>query len=238
MEEISVSGMVLKSIQYREKDKLIHIFTVELGLITAILKGVSNNNAKLKYASQPFCFGKFELVKNKEFFTVKNVELIDSFFDVTQDYDVFALCNSMLEVCHIILKPGIISEELFLILIKSLDNIFYKNIPANLAVLKFHIEFLRLIGYQLNFDSCDSCGLKFVGDIKFNFDTGTFRCANCSNGKLISKLEFTVLKNISSTPFDRLHTIKFNSDCIDACLNLILKNISFRLNTKIKSINV
>ena len=75
-----VTGIVLNSIQYKEKDKLIHIFTVELGNITASLKGVVSAKAKLKFAGQPFCFAKFDLTKSHDFFVVKNVELIDNFF--------------------------------------------------------------------------------------------------------------------------------------------------------------
>ena len=86
MEEIIVTGIVLTSMPYREKDKLIHIFSVELGNVTALLRGVSAPNSKLKFAGQPFCMGKFELAKGHDFYTVKGVELIDTFYDVSLDY--------------------------------------------------------------------------------------------------------------------------------------------------------
>ena len=107
MEEIAVTGIVLSSMPYREKDRLIHIFTIELGKVTAILKGVASPNSKMKFAGQPFCFSKFELTKNNsEFYTVKGVELIDTFFDLTKDYDVYSLSLSMLEISQLILKPN------------------------------------------------------------------------------------------------------------------------------------
>ena len=87
MDEIIVTGIVLTSMPYKEKDKLIHLFSVELGNITAILKSVSSPKSKLKFAGQPFCLGKFELAKGHDFYVVKGVELIDSFFDISTDYD-------------------------------------------------------------------------------------------------------------------------------------------------------
>ena len=40
MEQIKFTGIVLKSVDYKEKDKLLTIFSLELGKITATLKGV------------------------------------------------------------------------------------------------------------------------------------------------------------------------------------------------------
>lgn len=238
MEEYVVTGIVLNSMQYKEKDKLIHIFTVELGNITASLKGVASAKAKLKFAGQPFCFAKFDLTKSHDFYVVKNVELIDTFFDLTLDYDKYLLSSSMLEICNSILKPNIISESLFLSLIKTLQNIVYKNIDLDLSILKFYIALLEIVGYKLNFDNCDNCDMKFIGDIKFDFMSGTFRCSNCSGGVKINKQIFTSLKIVANTPLERLHTIKLNSGCIKDCVKLIITNICNKLNFKFKSINL
>ena len=67
MNEVKVTGIVLKAIDYREKDKLITIYSVELGLITAVLKGVNSAKAKLKFASLPFCLAEFVLAQRNGF---------------------------------------------------------------------------------------------------------------------------------------------------------------------------
>ena len=235
---MEVTGIVLSAMPYKEKDKLIHIFSVELGLITGILKGVSAPKAKLKYAGQPFCFGKFDLAPAKDFYVVKGVELVDSFFDLTQDYDNFRLSNLMLEICKVILKPNIIAENLFILLLKTLNNIVYNNCDARLSLLKFMCEVLTSIGYKLNFTTCDNCNMKFVGDIKFDIESGTFRCANCSGGMIISKQEFVSLKIIDECDIDKIKTIKLSNDTLNSLLRLMIGNLSFRLNHKFKSIDI
>jgi hypothetical protein len=60
LEELEVTGIILNSMPYKEKDRLVHIFSVEIGNISAIFRGVESPRAKLKYASQPFCFAKFD----------------------------------------------------------------------------------------------------------------------------------------------------------------------------------
>ncbi len=237
MEELTVTGIVLSSMPYKDKDKLIHIFTVELGVVTGILKGVAAANSKLKFAGQPFCFGSFDMVKSSDFYVVKGVDLIDTFFDLTSDYENFRLCNFMLEVCKIIMKPNIISESLFLTLLKTLQNVVYtEDINTKLCVVKFMTTVLEIIGYKLNFDTCDNCGMKFVGDIKIDIYSGTFRCANCSGGELISKQDFVTLKIIQNTPLDKLKTVKVSTDCLNRIFDLCVLDLSNRLNCKFKSL--
>lgn len=238
MEDIIVSGIVLSSMPYREKDKLIQIFSVELGKITAILKGVSDPKAKLKFAGQPFCFAKFELTTSRDMYVVKGAELIDTFFDLTLDYGNYLLASSMLEVCGMILKPNILAENIFIGLLKTLQNIVYSSINCKLAVAKFYSYVLDVIGYGLNFATCDNCGMKFVGDIKFNSETGTFRCLACSGGVKVDKKTFMNLKIISSTEIERLHTLKVSDETLNSCLNLLIKDISERLNYRVKSFNL
>lgn len=221
---------------YKDKDKLIHIFTIELGVITGVLKGVSSPNSKLKFAGQPFCFGKFDLTKSNDFYIVKGVDLIDTFYDLTSDYDAYRYCNFMLEVCKKIMKPNIISESLFLTLLKTLQFIVYNNVNYMQSTIKFILTVLEIIGYKLNFETCDNCGMRFVGDIKFDNYAGTFRCLNCSGGEIVSKQVFISLKVLANSDFNKLNSVKISENCLSEMLNLLIFDLSERLNCKFKSI--
>lgn len=238
MEDINVTGIVLSQMPYRDKDKLIHLFSIELGAITCILRSVSSQKSKLKFAGQPFCFGKFELTKSGEFYLVKGVDLIDSFFEITSDYDRYKYCNLMLEVCKVILKPNILAEGLFLILLKTLQNIVYNEINLENSVIKFLLSVLELIGYRLNFEVCDNCNMKFMGDIKFNIESSTFRCANCSGGVVISKQDFMSLKIVQNCDIDKLKTIKLAKNSQKSILSLLILDLSNILNYKFKSVDI
>ena len=111
MEELRVKGIVLSSSDHKDKDKIDTIFTLEQGKINGILKGVKLAKSKLKFASQPFCFARFELVKTNEFYTITQVDLIESFYDLTTDYDKFMRGASMLKVCNKVLKKGIVNHK-------------------------------------------------------------------------------------------------------------------------------
>ena len=52
MSETKVKAIVLGGMDYKEKDKLINLFTLEKGIVTVVFKSVKNPNAKLKSAKE------------------------------------------------------------------------------------------------------------------------------------------------------------------------------------------
>ena len=48
MDLIKVRGIVVKTSDYKDNDKLINMVTFELGRITVLARGVKKNTAKLK----------------------------------------------------------------------------------------------------------------------------------------------------------------------------------------------
>ena len=78
MEQIKFKGIVLKSIDYKEKDKLLTIFSLELGKLTAVLKGVRQEKAKLKFAAMPFCFAEFVATNVNGYYTITECYQIES----------------------------------------------------------------------------------------------------------------------------------------------------------------
>ena len=65
MSETKVKAIVLGGIDYKEKDKLVNLFTLEKGIVTVVFKSVKSPNAKLKSAKEMFSFGDFIYVEGK-----------------------------------------------------------------------------------------------------------------------------------------------------------------------------
>ena len=64
MEE-KLSGIVLGGVNFAENDKILSVFTLEKGVVSAKIKGVKKAGAKLKFASEPFCFAQFIFSKSE-----------------------------------------------------------------------------------------------------------------------------------------------------------------------------
>ena len=61
--EIIVNAIVLKTVDYKDNDKILTLYSLEKGIITAGIKGVKKSGAKLKFASEPFAFCEYVLAQ-------------------------------------------------------------------------------------------------------------------------------------------------------------------------------
>lgn len=237
MEQIKFTGIVVKSIDYKEKDKLVTIFSLELGLITATLKGVRQEKAKLKYAAMPFCFGEFVATSKNGFFVITECYQIESFYDLITNYSKSITGFLFLETTSIIMRKEP-DEEWFLTLINYLKTLQYSDANPIIVAIKFILETLNKIGYGLSFDSCAECGLKFNGDVYINLEVGELECSTCKslNSLKLSRQEFGILNNINSNRLENLVSIKQKDEVLENIKKILGKNLCLRTGANIKSI--
>ena len=100
--QIDINAVNLKSSDIGENDRLLKLFSYERGLVTAKIRGVKKAQAKLKYAQEPFCFGKYSLSEGKgSFFIVTGCEANDLFYNLRADLPSFTAAAVMAEYCLI-----------------------------------------------------------------------------------------------------------------------------------------
>ena len=235
--EYRVKGIVLSASDYKEKDILITLFTVELGKIRAVLRGAKQPKAKLKFAGQPFCFGDWILVKKGEYFYVTTVDLIDTFYELTTDYDCFLVASSINEICIETLKPGMINESLFVEYLTVLKCLVYDKLNHNLVFVKFLLNVLNISGYGLNFGNCGACNMPILGDIVLSATSNEFTCVSCSNnyGLKVDKREYNALKIISNSTYESLKTVKISDELLLICINVLKYDLQNVFNYKFKT---
>ncbi|MGD9901364.1 MAG: DNA repair protein RecO [Spirochaetales bacterium] len=238
MEEFKVKAIVLKAIDYKEKDKIVHLFSLEHGKISAILKGVRSEKAKLKFAAQPFCFADFILVKKGDLFIVTNVDLEDSFFDLTKDLNSYYLSFTLLEMVDVALMEEEANALVFINLLKALKLICYDKVNAKLVVLKFVLGMLKVLGYRFNFNECEVCKAKFINKKFLNLDNGSIVCGSCQtiNSKQMTDNVFNLIKALYVTEIERVNTINAKDSVLLEALDLMVKNFEYRTESKLKTL--
>ncbi len=215
MEEIKLKGIVIKADDYKDSDKIVTIFSAEKGLIHARARGVKKNKAKLAFAVQPFAFVEFLLTERDGFYTIINASSIDQFFAVTSDFDTYIFMLACLEVVQKTVKENENQFDLFLLLLNSLKLVAYENVSSINVFIKFMIEAMGYLGFSFVFDKCACCGgLISENCVGFSYDHNGLLCSKCL-GKMdyleLNKVEYAILKNISSVEIDKLRTLHFPS---------------------------
>lgn len=238
MEELKVTGIVLGNMDYKENDKLVTIYTLELGVIKAQLRGVKQAKSKLKFACQPFFVGEFFLVHKSNFYQVTTVNSIDSFFELTSNYDRYLVATVILDSIKQTQKDGMINEQLFLTALKTIETLCYDDANESMVLIKYLLNFLSINGYALNFDKCAVCGIKLIS-ASLSVGVGGFVCDACkdSYSHSLEKNVFASLKIISNTDLNKLHTVKLNNDVLLKCILILKININTLFKVNLNSIN-
>lgn len=238
MEELKVTGIVLGSIDYKENDKLVTIYTLDLGVIRAQLRGVKQAKSKLKFACQPFFVGEFIIIKKSTYYQVITVNAIDSFFELTANYDRYLVASIILESIKLTQKEGMINERLFLYVLKTVELLCYDQINENMILIKYLLNFLKLNGYELNFDRCAVCGIRLT-TASLNVGVGGLVCDTCKDiySHLLEKNVFSSLKIINNTDLNKLSTVKLNNAVLLKCILLLKLNINAVFKINLNSIN-
>ena len=222
MEE-KLTGLVLSKTDYRENDRIVKIFTLEKGTVSASLKGVKRAGAKLKFASEPFCFAEFLFSERAGRRTVIGASLNDSFYPVREDIVKFFAAGTVLEFVRRFAKEDIISPNLFFNAIECLKQIAYGEKSPRATLCSFLMSSLKTVGYALNTDGCFICGKEIEGRLFFDAFSGGFLCEKCFNGEG---------REINYSTYLALKKIENNAKTTDEETLFALRLLDFYIKTK------
>ncbi|MCQ2399226.1 MAG: DNA repair protein RecO [Clostridia bacterium] len=159
--EKKANGLVLRAVDYGEKDKILTILTSEEGLMTAGIKGVKKAGAKLKFASEPFCFAEYVFASTGNRNTVVSASIYDGFYPLREDirsyYAASVIAEFMLKFC----PEGAVTEEGFTLAIKGINSIANEKKNPYGVLVSFFTKALRVAGYGLDTDGIAKTLSKF-----------------------------------------------------------------------------
>ena len=219
MEE-KVKGIVVKTIDYKEADKLASIFTLERGLISTKFTGVKREKAKLKSFTQPFVFADFILNKNGNLRTVTSASLIDNFSGIVASYDKTICGYIVLDIIRSILPSEKEEPDIFLLTLTALKNIEEKD--PKLATIDFVLKFINFAGMGLSFD--------LDNIIYLDKTTGNFTDKKEYNSVQIDKKVYSLIKNIN----DGIEVTEKNN-LVSQALRLLHNILYIKFNVDLKS---
>lgn len=178
MEE-KLSGIVIGGVNFGESDKILNVFTLEQGVVSAKIRGVKKAGAKLKFASEPFCFVEFVFSKRADRRTVIGASLIDSFYPLREDILRYYAGSVVLEFLRKFQKENIVSKEMFMLSVSTLKDLAYSEKDVKSVLVGFLLKALKSVGYALRLNGCCGCGKNISGRTYFDYNCGGFFCEDC-----------------------------------------------------------
>lgn len=237
MDEI-VKGVVLKTKDYKENDKLLSLFTYEKGKILIKARGVKKANSKLKSFCQLFCFADFELTNGKGGDILTGARPINNFFNLAVDYDKYLYASFVTFIVDKICQTGEKYPILFVNYVKCLELLSVLDISPKMIVCKFLLELIKIEGFEFNFDIC-TCDKELNEKIYLNFDSGELVCQDCKgfNFVEVNNGVLSSIKLLSNNDYEKLMTIKLPHNLVDKVFFALKKDIEYRFEINLSNFN-
>ena len=227
MATLKTKAIVIKSTDSKDKDKIIHLFSLENGIMLASMRGVKGDKAKLKSAKEIFCFGDFVIEQTKSINIVTSVDIIDNFYDLSKDIDRYYEGCAILDIVDKIAKES--DPQLFIEIIKALKTLCYDQVKKYYCIDKFLLAIFKALGYGFITDRCPSCN-SLLNIRYFDFNDGSFVCPACKTAlcQQVSNACYASLRILDSTPYDKLRLIKLGGMGEVQAFNFLSKNFQWR----------
>ena len=172
-----VKGLVIRTVDIKETDRLITIFTEERGVLTALARGARSLKSRKMSSTMQFCYGSFIIKNEGDKNWIKEAELIESFFDIRNSIEGLALATYFAEI----LSDVTVAEaerELLRLSLNSLYAIGKGNHSLEKIKAVFEIRTAAILGFMPDVLSCRECEEKY-GDFFFDIMGGNIECAKC-----------------------------------------------------------
>ena len=172
-----VRGLVIRAVDVKDSDRLITIFTEQMGTVSALARGARSLKSRKMSSTMQFCYGNFVLYGSGDKLWVKEAELIESFFDIRNSIEGLALAGYIAEVLSDV-TVSMAENELLRLSLNSLYAIASGKYRLDKVKAAFEIRTASILGFMPDVLACHRCG---AGGGEFFFDImgGDIECTAC-----------------------------------------------------------
>lgn len=158
MREVETLGIVLYNRDYKEKDKLVKLFTAKAGKQMIFIKGGNGQRFQSKDMIQPISVSSFVLNLNSQGLSFIRTHSDTQFFrQIQSDIFLTGYVTYMLNLVDMAIEDRVNDQALFSFLLESI-NLIERGMDAEVVTFIFEIQILSRFGVYLNFEQCQVCG--------------------------------------------------------------------------------
>lgn len=180
-------AIVLASMDFRESDKIVTLFTLQHGKIRGVAKGAKRSVKRFGVALESFARLNVELVIKEGLCGMRSADVVTVFPHIRDDLMKIALAGYAVEVVDRLLPEGLSNPRLFRLLSAYLERLDTAPLlPSDRRF--FEMNLLNILGYRISLDKCSTCGTDLSKDVPRRAGAaGAVLCAGCGRfGKPIS----------------------------------------------------
>lgn len=239
MENYKVEGIVLKTDDFGDANRVITLFTKEFGKIEANAYGCRRVRSSLSGALQMFNHISAQITRGTKIDTIKDADIIHFYDEITKNLERLAYASLLFEIINRMTLPRQSEPEIFRLLKKFLPVISKRD--PKIASFIGICQFMETSGVQLNFSRCIYCGKEILGDSAISILDGGAICVDCID----SAQDFSPYPEILRKTFEKMLSfnwkndtkLNFNSKQLENAEKFLINYVQSLLGSNLRSIN-
>ncbi|MCD6402108.1 MAG: DNA repair protein RecO [Anaerolineales bacterium] len=177
---IRAEGIVLRHSDWGEADRLLVIFTRELGKVRAIAKGVRKPRSRKAGHLEPFTRVNLMLAKGRDLYIITQAVAVDAYLPLREDLLLFGYASYIVELLDRFTLDGDENPSIYSLVVTTIKRLSERE-DRFLVVHYYEIRLLDLIGYRPELNNCVICGRKIQPENQFfSNELGGVICPACN----------------------------------------------------------
>ncbi|MGI6406228.1 MAG: DNA repair protein RecO [Syntrophaceticus sp.] len=236
-------AIVLRSMVYKEADRILTLFTREEGKVSAIARGVRKTTSRLRGAVQLFSHTHLVLYSGRSLDTVSQGDAEEHFSYLEQDLERFSTASYCAELVDRLTQAREQQPKVFFLLLSALRAL--KNGNPELTARVFELKLLDILGFCPSLTECVvgnhpfSIETEELKQVWFNIEEGGIVCPacaeNCEGVRSFSPATLGALGYFLRAPLEQAIKAKLNSHVLRELAGLLQGFLTYHGDARLRS---
>ena len=172
-----VKGLVLRTTDINESDRMVTLYTAEMGIVSAFAKGSRSLKSRKMSSTQQFCYSTLVLFGQGDKYWIREASLIENFFGLRESIERLALGAYIVDVISAVgTAEG--DSDIMRLTLNSLYATAAGKHGTDKIKAAFEMRLAAILGFMPDVITCHTCG-KTEGEFFFDIMAGAIECSEC-----------------------------------------------------------
>ena len=235
MESVACEAVVIGTMEYREADRIVALFTLEHGKVRGLARGAKRSVRRFGGALELFARLRLRLILREGLSTLQEAEIVTVYPHIRGELPRIALAGYACELVDLLLPEALPNPRLYRLLTAYLEHL--DQAPAEPADRRFfEMNLLNILGYCPQLAECRRCGVPLAagGRLLRGVAEG-LHCAACAPaGRPVSPLAIDLLEKCLRS--GRFGAVRFPPEALAEAGALLDEAVAVHLHRPLKSL--
>ncbi len=191
-----LEAVVLRHSDWGEADRLLWIYSLEMGKLRAVAKGVRKVRSRKAGHLEPFTRVSLLLARGRDLPLITQVETVDPFLALRDDMAGITYASYVVELLDRFTYEEGENSSLYHLLVDTLTRLAHLPEQRDLVVRYYEMRLLDLTGFRPQLFQCVNCKREIRAEDQFFSNLlGGVLCPNCGPGaEAVQPISMTALK--------------------------------------------